>query len=88
MIAMDVAASEFFEDGLYNLASENRKLSATEIVDLFEEWCAKYPIISIEDGCAEEDWDGWKIMSERLKNKVQLVGDDLFVTNTAIYNRE
>ncbi len=84
MIAMDVAASEFFEDGLYNLASENRKLSATEIVDLFEEWCAKYPIISIEDGCAEEDWDGWKIMSERLKNKVQLVGDDLFVTNTAI----
>ena len=84
MIAMDVAASEFYEDGCYNLASENRKLSAAEMVDLFEEWCVKYPIISIEDGCAEEDWDGWKIMSERLKDRVQLVGDDLFVTNTTI----
>lgn len=85
MIAMDVAASEFFEDGRYNLASEKRLLSATEMVDLFEEWCAKYPIISIEDGCAENDWDGWKIMSDRLADKVQLVGDDLFVTNTAIF---
>lgn len=84
MIALDVAASEFFEEGHYNLASENRKLTATEMVDLFEDWCAKYPIISIEDGCAEDDWDGWKIMSERLSDKVQLVGDDLFVTNTAI----
>ncbi len=84
MIAMDVAASEFFEGGYYNLASENRKLTATEIVDLFEKWCTKYPIISIEDGCAEGDWDGWRIMSERLNDKVQLVGDDLFVTNTAI----
>ena len=84
VIALDVAASEFFEEGLYNLASENRKLTATEMVDLFEDWCTKYPIISIEDGCAEDDWDGWKIMSERLSEKVQLVGDDLFVTNTAI----
>ncbi len=84
MIAMDVAASEFYEKGRYNLASENRTLSATEMVDLFEDWCAKYPIISIEDGCAEEDWDGWKIMSLRLNDKVQLVGDDLFVTNTEI----
>lgn len=84
MIALDVAASEFFEEGRYNLASENRKLTATEMVDLFEDWCLKYPIISIEDGCAEDDWDGWKIMSERLADKVQLVGDDLFVTNTAI----
>lgn len=84
MIALDVAASEFFEEGYYNLASENRKLTATEMVDLFEDWCAKYPIISIEDGCAEDDWDGWKIMSDRLSDKVQLVGDDLFVTNTAI----
>ncbi len=84
MIALDVAASEFFEGGRYNLASENRKLTAIEMVDLFEDWCAKYPIISIEDGCAEDDWDGWKIMSERLGDKVQLVGDDLFVTNTAI----
>ena len=84
MLAMDVAATEFFEDGLYNLASEKRKLTAAEMVDLFEEWCAKYPIFSIEDGCAENDWDGWKIMSDRLAAKVQLVGDDLFVTNTAI----
>jgi enolase 1/2/3 len=85
MLAMDVAATEFFEDGLYNLASEKRRLTATEMVDLFEEWCAKYPIFSIEDGCAENDWDGWEIMSDRLADKVQLVGDDLFVTNTAIF---
>jgi enolase 1/2/3 len=84
MIAMDVAASEFFVDGRYDLASEGRKLTAVEMVDLFEEWCAKYPIFSIEDGLAENDWDGWKIMSDRLNDKVQLVGDDLFVTNTAI----
>lgn len=84
MIAMDVAASEFFEDGVYHLASENRKLNAVEMVDLFEDWCLKYPIISIEDGCAENDWDGWQIMSDRLADKVQLVGDDLFVTNTTI----
>ncbi len=84
MIALDVAASEFYQDGRYNLTSEKRKLTATEMVDLFEDWCAKYPIISIEDGCAEDDWDGWKIMSERLSDKVQLVGDDLFVTNTTI----
>ena len=84
MIAMDVAASEFFEKGRYNLASEERILTAGEMVDLFEEWCAKYPIISIEDGLAEDDWDGWKIMSDRLADKIQLVGDDLFVTNTAI----
>ena len=84
MIAMDVAASEFYEDGHYNLASENKLLTATEMVDLFEDWCEKYPIISIEDGLAENDWDGWKIMSDRLNDKIQLVGDDLFVTNTAI----
>ncbi len=86
-IAMDVAASEFFEKGHYNLASEQRKLTATEMVDLFEDWCTKYPIVSIEDGCAEDDWDGWKIMSERLSAKVQLVGDDLFVTNTSIFKK-
>ena len=87
MIAMDVAASEFFEGGLYNLASENRKLTASEMVDLFEDWCTKYPIISIEDGCAEDDWDGWKIMSDRLNKNVQLVGDDIFVTNTDILKK-
>ena len=58
------------------------------MVNLFEDWCAKYPIISIEDGCAEKDWDGWKIMSLRLNNKVQLVGDDLFVTTTAILQQQ
>ena len=87
VIAMDVAASEFYENGSYNLASENRKLNASEIVDLYEEWCKKYPIVSVEDGCAEDDWDGWKIMSDRLKCKVQLVGDDLFVTNTRILKK-
>ena len=87
MIAMDVAASEFYEDGLYNLASEKRKLSAKEIVDLYEDWCNKYPILSIEDGCAEDDWDGWKIMSDRLNDRIQLVGDDLFVTNTTILKK-
>ena len=84
MIAMDVAASEFYVEGRYDLASEGRTLTAVEMVDLYEEWCAKYPIISIEDGLAEDDWDGWKIMSDRLVDKIQLVGDDLFVTNTAI----
>ncbi|MEN8198902.1 MAG: phosphopyruvate hydratase [Thermodesulfobacteriota bacterium] len=84
MIALDVASSEFYAEGLYHLASEKKKLTAAGMVDLFEEWCSNYPIISIEDGCGEDDWDGWQIMSDRLGRKVQLVGDDLFVTNTSI----
>ena len=84
-LGLDVASSEFHEDGLYNLASENRKLSAEEMVDFLAEWVDKYPIISIEDGLDEADWDGWAILTERLSNKVQLVGDDLFVTNTRIF---
>jgi len=84
-IGIDAASSEFYKDGLYDLASENRKLSASEFIDVLESWVDKYPIISIEDGLAEDDWDGWKLLTERLGNKVQLVGDDLYVTNTKIF---
>jgi enolase len=80
-LALDPAASEFFENGTYNLAGEGRKLSAAELVDLYEAWITRYPIISIEDGMAEDDWAGWKLLTERLGDRVQLVGDDLFVTN-------
>jgi enolase len=85
MIAIDAASSEFYKDGKYVLASENKSLSASEFIDVLEDWVNKYPIISIEDGLAEDDWDGWKEITERLGNKVQLVGDDLFVTNTKIF---
>ncbi|MEA3640113.1 MAG: phosphopyruvate hydratase [Lamprobacter sp.] len=83
-LGMDVAASEFYEDGVYNLKGEGRKLDAAGMTDLLLDWVGKYPIISIEDGLAEGDWDGWKDHTERLGGKVQLVGDDLFVTNTKI----
>ncbi|MFV2058327.1 MAG: phosphopyruvate hydratase [Thiohalomonadales bacterium] len=83
-IAIDAASSEFYKDGIYDLASEDKKLKATELVDLMATWCEKYPFISIEDGLDENDWDGWKYMTQKLGGKVQLVGDDLFVTNTAI----
>jgi enolase len=81
-IALDPAASELFEDGKYNLAGEGRILTPAEMADYYVELVNKYPIISIEDGMAEEDWDGWKIITEKLGSKIQLVGDDLFVTNT------
>lgn len=80
-IALDVAATHFFEDGKYHLARESRALSAEEMVELLSGWCEKYPIVSIEDGLAEDDWDGWKKLTDRLSSKVQLVGDDLFTTN-------
>jgi enolase len=80
-IALDVAASEFFESGRYELARERRTLSGAELVDLYGRLCADYPIISIEDGLAEDDWDGWRLLTEKLGDRVQLVGDDLFVTN-------
>ncbi len=80
-IALDPASSEFFKDGMYDLAGEGRKLTPAEMVDYYAELVEKYPIISIEDGMAEEDWDGWKLMTEKLGGKIQLVGDDLFVTN-------
>lgn len=81
-IALDPASSEFFEDGKYNLAGEGRVLTPEEMANYYVELCDKYPIISIEDGMAEEDWEGWKHITEKLGNKIQLVGDDLFVTNT------
>ena len=83
-VALDPAASEFYEDGVYNLAGEGVKKTSAEMVALWEDWCGQYPIVSIEDGLAEQDWDGWKLLTERLGKKVQLVGDDLFVTNSAI----
>lgn len=81
-LALDVASTELYHDGVYDLAGEGVKKTAAEMVDFYEDLCAKYPVISIEDGLAEEDWEGWKMMTERLGKKVQLVGDDLFVTNT------
>jgi len=82
-IALDPAASEFYKDGKYNLKGEGRSLDAAALIQLYKEWSARYPIVSIEDGVAEDDWDGWKLLTETLGSKVQLVGDDLFVTNVA-----
>lgn len=84
MIALDVAASELYKDGNYVLASEGRTLTSAQMVDFYADWCSKYPIISIEDGFDESDWDGFKMQTEKLGKTVQLVGDDLFVTNTKI----
>ncbi|MCG6896157.1 MAG: phosphopyruvate hydratase [Thiocapsa sp.] len=83
-LGMDVAASEFYEDGIYHLKGEGRRLDSDGMTDLLLDWVGKYPILSIEDGLAEGDWDGWKRQTERLGGKVQIVGDDLFVTNTRI----
>ncbi|MDB5988997.1 MAG: phosphopyruvate hydratase [Herbaspirillum sp.] len=83
-LGLDCAASEYYKDGSYHLDGESLVLTAAQMTDLLASWCDKYPIISIEDGMAENDWEGWKILTERLGQKVQLVGDDLFVTNTKI----
>lgn len=80
-IALDPAASEFFEDGHYHLAGEGRKLGPAQMVDYYTQLVDKYPIVSIEDGMAEEDWEGWTLLTERLGERIQLIGDDLFVTN-------
>jgi enolase len=82
-IALDPAASGFYEDGLYHLRTEDRKVKAEEMVSMYAEWLDRYPIISIEDGLAEDDWEGWKILNQKLGQKIQLVGDDIFVTNVA-----
>jgi enolase len=82
LLGLDVAASELYEDGKYNLQTEGKVLSSEEMVDWLVELTDKYPIISIEDGLSEEDWDGWKLLTEKIGSKVQLVGDDLLVTNT------
>lgn len=81
-ICLDVASSEFYENGTYNLEGEGKKLSREEMVSFLENWVNNYPIISIEDGMAEEDWEGWKMLTDRIGDRCQLVGDDLFVTNT------
>jgi enolase len=84
-IALDVAASELInDDGKYVLKSENREINSEELVEYYASLCEKYPIVSIEDGLSEDDWDGWKIMTEKLGDKIQIVGDDLFVTNVDI----
>jgi enolase len=80
-IALDAAATEFYKDGLYHLDREGKKLTSKEMVEFYANWCKKYPIVSIEDGLAEDDWEGYALMTKRLGAKVQIVGDDLFVTN-------
>jgi enolase len=83
-LGLDCAASEYYKDGNYHLAGEDMVLTPAQMTGLLASWCDKYPIISIEDGMAENDWDGWKLLTETLGKKIQLVGDDLFVTNTKI----
>jgi enolase len=82
-LALDPAASELYRDGRYHLEGEGRSLDAAGMVEYWEELCGRYPIVSIEDGMAEEDWDGWRLLTDRLGDRVQLVGDDLFVTNVS-----
>ena len=81
VIAIDPASSGFYEDGLYNLRTEKRKVDAAEMVEMYCDWVAKYPLTVLEDGLAEDDWDGWKLLNRELGGKIELVGDDLFVTN-------
>jgi len=83
-LGLDVASSEFYKDGIYTLAGEGRKLNSKGMCELLSDWVKKYPILSIEDGMAEGDWDGWQLLTDAIGDKVQLVGDDLFVTNTKI----
>ncbi len=80
-IALDPAATEFFENGVYTLARESHRLRSSEMIDLYADWCQRFPLVSIEDGLAEDDWDGWTALTAKLGDKLQLVGDDLFVTN-------
>ena len=87
VFAIDAASSEFYKDGKYHLAGEGKVKTAAEMVEYYAELCEKYPIYSIEDGLAEEDWEGWKLLTDRLGKTVQLVGDDLFVTNTERLSR-
>ena len=86
-LGLDPASTEFYENGTYNLAREGKTLSTSQMIDLYEQWIGQYPIISIEDGLAEDDWQGWAEMTQRLGDRVQLVGDDLFVTNTERLSR-
>ncbi len=81
MFALDCASTEFFADGRYNMEGEGKVFDSAQMVDYLEKLCGRFPILSIEDGCAEDDWEGWKLLTQRLGGRVQLVGDDLFVTN-------
>jgi enolase len=85
LLGLDVASSEFFENGKYHLTGEGKRLTSEQFVDFLANWSAQYPIITIEDGMAEHDWAGWKLLTDKIGNKVQLVGDDLFVTNPKIF---
>jgi enolase len=85
LLGLDVASSEFFDNGKYHLVGENKRLTSEQFVDFLADWAAQYPIITIEDGLAEDDWAGWKLLTDRIGKKVQLVGDDLFVTNPKIF---
>ena len=85
LLGLDVASTEFFDNGKYNLVGEGKRLSPEQFVDFLADWAAQYPIVTIEDGMAENDWHGWKLLTDRLGAKVQLVGDDLFVTNPKIF---
>ena len=85
MLGLDVASTEFFENGKYNLVGEGKRLTSEQFVDFLADWARKYPIVTIEDGMAEDDWAGWKLLTERIGSTVQLVGDDLFVTNPRIF---
>ncbi|HUB89939.1 MAG TPA: phosphopyruvate hydratase, partial [Dyella sp.] len=85
LLGLDAASSEFFKDGKYDLEGEGKVYTPAQFVDLLASWAQQYPIVTIEDGMAEGDWDGWKLLTDKIGNKVQLVGDDLFVTNPAIF---
>ena len=87
LLGLDVASSEFYKDGIYTLESENLKLDSQEFLQYLTPWFEKYPIITMEDGMAEDDWEGWKLLTEALGKNIQLVGDDLFVTNTSILSK-
>jgi len=86
-IALDAAASEFYKNGKYILASENKNLTVDQMIDYYEDLIDKYPVLSIEDGLAEGDWEGWKVMTDRLEGSIQIVGDDIFVTNPKIFSK-
>jgi len=86
-LGLDVAASEFYEKGVYNMKGEGKKLTSDKMIKFYESWVRQYPIISIEDGMSEKDWKGWKVLTDHLGSKIQLVGDDIFVTNTKIFKK-
>ena len=86
-LGLDVASSEFYKNGVYNLEGEGKKLTAEKMIKFYENWIRQYPIITIEDGMSEKDWKGWKMLTDHLGKKVQLVGDDIFVTNTKIFKK-